>query len=205
MSFESSGFPKPTNQHNLISDEEWSDGDVNDRVKCRYWLQLLKKPSTNMTQKLVSNLTHPAVTSSATVANCVSVRETRWWSCCVFCVLYCSVFCVLYCSVFCIVLCSVFCIVLCSVFCIVLCSVLFCDIVLLCVTISLVVLWSEFLATDHEVPGSIPGPFMDHGLGSSVELRFKAPPCTGTTPYERPNLRSRLHFGHNREGKPRSP
>jgi hypothetical protein len=53
----------------------------------------------------------------------------------------------------------------------------------------LVILWSEFLATDYEVPGSIPGStygfFLewedshgDHGLGSSVELMFKAPPGT---------------------------
>jgi hypothetical protein len=54
---------------------------------------------------------------------------------------------------------------------------------------SLVVQWSEFLTTDHEVPGSIPGSTMgvflegedshgNHGLGSLVELRFKAPPGT---------------------------
>jgi hypothetical protein len=51
----------------------------------------------------------------------------------------------------------------------------------------------------------------DHGLGSLVELRFKAPTGTSysyitihligvTAPLGRPNLRSRLHFGHNREG-----
>jgi hypothetical protein len=54
---------------------------------------------------------------------------------------------------------------------------------------SLVVKWSEFLTTDHEVPGSIPGsamgifpwredPLGDHGLGSLVEFRFKALPGT---------------------------
>jgi hypothetical protein len=48
----------------------------------------------------------------------------------------------------------------------------------------------EFLTTDPDVPGSIPGsamrffslegegPHGDHGLGSSVEFRFKAPPGT---------------------------
>jgi hypothetical protein len=54
----------------------------------------------------------------------------------------------------------------------------------------------------------------DHGLGSLVELRFKAPPRTSysyhhhpphrnnvPTPHGRPNLKSRLHFGHNREGE----
>jgi hypothetical protein len=56
----------------------------------------------------------------------------------------------------------------------------------------------------------------DHGLGSLVELRFKVPPGTSiyhhpphrdnvTASHGRPNLRSRLHFGHNREGRPRSP
>jgi hypothetical protein len=47
----------------------------------------------------------------------------------------------------------------------------------------------------------------DHGLGSLVELRFKAPPGTSyshiTTHLM--DLRSRLHFGHNREGRPWSP
>jgi hypothetical protein len=54
---------------------------------------------------------------------------------------------------------------------------------------SLVGKWSDFLTTDHEVPRSIPGSTMgfflegedshgDHGLGSLVELRFKAPPGT---------------------------
>jgi hypothetical protein len=53
-------------------------------------------------------------------------------------------------------------------------------------------------------------PHGDHGLGSLVELRFKAPPGTSypyitihliiTAPHGRPNLRSRLHFGHNQEG-----
>jgi hypothetical protein len=48
---------------------------------------------------------------------------------------------------------------------------------------------SEFLTTDHEVPGSIPGSHMgfflegedphgDHGLSSLVEFKFKAPPST---------------------------
>jgi hypothetical protein len=52
-----------------------------------------------------------------------------------------------------------------------------------------VVQWPEFLTTDHEVPGSIPGStwgfflegedsYGDHGLGSVVELRFKALPGT---------------------------
>jgi hypothetical protein len=52
-----------------------------------------------------------------------------------------------------------------------------------------VVSWSAFLTTDHEVAGSTPGSTMgffldgedshgDHGLGSLVELRFKAPPGT---------------------------
>jgi hypothetical protein len=48
---------------------------------------------------------------------------------------------------------------------------------------SLVVYWSEFLTTDHQVPGSIlPWVFFleeedshgDHGLGILVEFRFKA-------------------------------
>jgi hypothetical protein len=54
---------------------------------------------------------------------------------------------------------------------------------------SLMVQWSEFLTTDHEVPGSIPGSTIgiflegkdshgDHGLGSLVELRFKVTPGT---------------------------
>jgi hypothetical protein len=49
---------------------------------------------------------------------------------------------------------------------------------------SLVVEWSGFLTTDHEVPGSIPGSTMgiflegedssgDHGVGSLVELRLR--------------------------------
>ena len=56
-------------------------------------------------------------------------------------------------------------------------------------TTSLVVQWSESLTTNHEVPGSIPsstvGIFLegkdshgDHGLGRSVEFKFKAPPGT---------------------------
>ena len=55
---------------------------------------------------------------------------------------------------------------------------------------SLVVLWSESLPTNHEVPGSIPGSTVgifpegedsrgDHGLGRLVEFRFKGP--LGTT------------------------
>jgi hypothetical protein len=52
----------------------------------------------------------------------------------------------------------------------------------------------------------------EHGLGSLVELRFKTlwyfifiyhhPPHRDnvTAPDGRPNLRSRLHFGHNQEG-----
>ena len=51
------------------------------------------------------------------------------------------------------------------------------------------VYWSEFLTTNHEVPGSIPGSTVgiflegedsrgDHGLGRLVEFRFKAPPGT---------------------------
>jgi hypothetical protein len=50
-----------------------------------------------------------------------------------------------------------------------------------------VVWWLEFLTTDHDVSGSIPGSAMgiflqghdshgDQGLGSLVELRFKGPP-----------------------------
>jgi len=91
---------------------------------------------------------------------------------------------------------------------------------------SLVVKWSESLPTNHEVPGSIPGSTVgifpegehscgDHGLGRLVEYRFKGPRGTtssyntthimGTTPHERPNLRSRLHFCHAQEGGPRSP
>jgi hypothetical protein len=49
--------------------------------------------------------------------------------------------------------------------------------------------WSESLATNHEVPGSIPGSTVgifpegedscgDHGLGGLVEFRFKDPPGT---------------------------
>jgi hypothetical protein len=49
------------------------------------------------------------------------------------------------------------------------------------------------MTTDQHVPGSIPGSIMgifpwredfhgDHGLGSLVELRFKAPPGT-SSPY----------------------
>jgi hypothetical protein len=44
--------------------------------------------------------------------------------------------------------------------------------------------WSEFLTTYYEVPGSIrffidgEDALGDHGLGSLVELRFKAPPGT---------------------------
>ena len=51
------------------------------------------------------------------------------------------------------------------------------------------VVWSESLTTNHEVPGSIPGStlgiFLEgedsrggHGLGRLVEFRFKAPPGT---------------------------
>ena len=54
---------------------------------------------------------------------------------------------------------------------------------------SLVVQWSEYLTTNHEVPGSIPGSTVgiflggedsrsEHGLGRLVEFRFKAPPGT---------------------------
>jgi hypothetical protein len=59
--------------------------------------------------------------------------------------------------------------------------------------------------------------YSDHGLGSLVELRFKVPSWSFifiyhhpphrdnvTAPHGLPNLRSRLHFGHNREGRPRS-
>jgi hypothetical protein len=57
----------------------------------------------------------------------------------------------------------------------------------------------------------------DHGLGSLAERRFKTswysifvyhhPPHRDnvTAPHERPKLSSRLHFGYNREGRPRSP
>jgi hypothetical protein len=58
-------------------------------------------------------------------------------------------------------------------------------------------------------------PHGDYGLGSLVEFRFKALAGTSysypphwdnvTAPHGRPNLRSRLLFGHNREGRPRSP
>ena len=51
------------------------------------------------------------------------------------------------------------------------------------------VYWSESLTTNHEAPGSIPGPTVgifpegedsrgDHGLGRLVEFRFKDPPGT---------------------------
>jgi hypothetical protein len=54
---------------------------------------------------------------------------------------------------------------------------------------NLVVRWSDFLTTDHEVPDSIPGSTMMifregedshgyHGLGSLVKIRFKALPGT---------------------------
>jgi len=55
------------------------------------------------------------------------------------------------------------------------------------------VVWcSESLATNHEVPGSIPGSTMgiflegeesrdDHGLGRLVECRFKGPPGITTS------------------------
>ena len=57
---------------------------------------------------------------------------------------------------------------------------------------SLLVLWSESLTANHEVPGSIPGSTVgiflegedsrgDHGLGRLVEFRFKAPPGTTTS------------------------
>jgi len=52
----------------------------------------------------------------------------------------------------------------------------------------------------------------DHRLGRLVEFRFKGPPGTTssyitnvTAPHGRPNLRSRLHFCHAQEGRPRSP
>ena len=54
---------------------------------------------------------------------------------------------------------------------------------------SLVVQWSESLAINHEVPGSIPVSNVeifpewedsrgDHGLGRLVEFKFKGPPGT---------------------------
>jgi hypothetical protein len=56
-------------------------------------------------------------------------------------------------------------------------------------------------------------PHGDHGLGSLVELRFKAPSChfipiyhhpphrdNVTVPHGHPNIRSRLHFSHNGRG-----
>ena len=54
---------------------------------------------------------------------------------------------------------------------------------------SLVVMWSEPLTANHEVPGSIPGPTVgiflegedsrgDHCLGRLVDFRFRAPPGT---------------------------
>jgi hypothetical protein len=58
---------------------------------------------------------------------------------------------------------------------------------------------------------------VDSGLGSLAERGFKTswyfifiyhdPPHRDnvTAPHGRPKLRSRLHFGHNREGRPRSP
>jgi hypothetical protein len=57
---------------------------------------------------------------------------------------------------------------------------------------NLMVRFSEFLNTDHEVPGSNPGSTMgiflegedsdsDHSLGNLVELRFNAPPGTSYT------------------------
>ena len=49
--------------------------------------------------------------------------------------------------------------------------------------------WSEYLTTNHEVPGLIPGSTVgiflegedshgDHGLGRLIEFMFKAPPGT---------------------------
>ena len=59
---------------------------------------------------------------------------------------------------------------------------------------SLVVLWSESLTTNHEVPGSIPGSTVgiflegvnsrrDHGLGRLVEFKFEAPPGTTSSSF----------------------
>jgi hypothetical protein len=78
---------------------------------------------------------------------------------------------------------------------------------------SLVVWWSEFLTTDHEIPGSIPGSNMgfflegedyhgDHGLGSLVELRFKAPSgtsysCITIRTTGVPNSEVRYTFGNH--------
>ena len=74
------------------------------------------------------------------------------------------------------------------------------------------------------IPGSTVGIFPegedsrgDYVLGRLVEFRFKGPPGTTssyhhshhrdnvTAPHGRPNLRSRLHFCHAQEGRPRSP
>jgi hypothetical protein len=88
---------------------------------------------------------------------------------------------------------------------------------------SLVAWWSE-LTTNHEIPGSIPGslagedPHDDHGLSSLYNLGLRPLLVLHahtyhnhshhrgnvTAPYGRPNLRSRLHFGHNQEGGPLS-
>jgi hypothetical protein len=93
---------------------------------------------------------------------------------------------------------------------------------------SLVAWWSELLATSNDVPGWIPvlqweiflsgeDPHNDHGLSSLWILGLKPLLVhhahiyhhshhrgNVTAPYGRPNLRCRLHFGHNQEGGPRS-
>jgi hypothetical protein len=88
-------------------------------------------------------------------------------------------------------------------------------------TDSLVVLWSESLTTNNEVPGSIPGSTVgiflvgedsrgDHGLGRLVDFRFKAPPGTTSpsitthTPLGQGN-RASWASCHAQEGGPRSP
>ena len=89
--------------------------------------------------------------------------------------------------------------------------------------------WSEFLTTNHEVPGSIPvstvGIFLeaedprgDRGLGRLVDFRLRPllalhPPLSPLThhrdnvsaPHWRPKLRRRLQSSHTQEGGPRSP
>jgi hypothetical protein len=50
-------------------------------------------------------------------------------------------------------------------------------------------------------------PTMVTFMGEFYEIMWKKLPHRDnvTAPHGRPNLRSRLHFGHNREGRPRSP
>jgi hypothetical protein len=84
----------------------------------------------------------------------------------------------------------------------------------------LVAWWSELLTANHEVSGSIPGSavgiFPCSGRSPHLDIRpllvhhahtyNHHPHHRGnvTAPYRRPKLRSRLHFGHNPAGGPRS-